>query len=71
MIFNSYVFYATTFYEGVSSWLYITISIHLLSNSSLTAISLSLLIFSGVCISLSIVYMINRKKKDVYVQNNK
>jgi hypothetical protein len=59
--------YATVFYEALAMWLYVTISMHILSGSDISACTLSLLIFTGMCLALGFVYYQNMKKKKVFI----
>lgn len=62
--------YATVFYETLSVWLYLTISMHILSGSDISACSLALLIMTGVFLALGFVYFQNMKKKEVLTSSD-
>ncbi len=65
IIFDNSVLYATVIYEGIALWLYITVSIHILSNTPLTITSFTLLIVTGIFFALILVYMQYRQKMNL------
>jgi hypothetical protein len=63
LIFNTSVFYATLVYEALALWLYGTVALHIISDTSFTVVSLSLLILTGLCIGGILVLLQNWRKK--------
>jgi hypothetical protein len=57
IIFNTSVFYATIFYEACAMWLYLTVSIHILSDTPLTISTFTLLIITGLIFAGIIVFI--------------
>ncbi len=71
IIFNPSILYATVIYEGIALWLYITVSIHILSNTALTITSFTLLIITGFFFALILVWFQFRQKMSfIAVQQN-
>jgi len=52
LIFKRSVFFATLFYESSSTWLYLIVSLHILSDTHITVMSLSLICITGVFFSV-------------------
>ena len=65
--FNSSVLYLTIIYETVSMWLYLTVSIHIFSNSNLSACTLTLLFLAGLFLGLIMVYLQRSKMKSYFM----
>jgi len=63
IIFNSSVLYALVFYESVSMWLYITVSVHIFSNTPITVCTLAALMIIGICIGIGMVFLQIIKKE--------
>ena len=57
IIFESSILYATIIYEGIALWLYITVSIHIFSDISLTITSFALLLMTGIFFALILVWL--------------
>ena len=54
LIFKRSVFFATLFYETSSTWLYLIVSMHILTDTYITVMSLSLICITGVFFSVII-----------------
>jgi len=51
-MFNKAIHYMTSFYDGVLAWGFITVSLHELSGTQITIVTLVVLSLSGVAISM-------------------
>jgi hypothetical protein len=70
LIFDTSVFFAFLFYETLSFWLYLIISMHQLTNTSLTITSVSLIFLTGCFLSgLLIAYQSLKMFNDVTVKD--
>ena len=69
IIFNTSVFYATVAYEAVSMWLYITVSIHILTDTPVTIFSFTLLVVSGLIFGV-ILLLVQVKKSSEFIYAN-
>jgi hypothetical protein len=70
LIFDTSVFFAFLFYETLSFWLYLIISMHQLTNTSLTITSVSLIFLTGCFLSgLLIAYQSLKMFTDVTVKD--
>jgi len=57
IIFERSIYYATLFYESVAMWLYLTVSIHTLSDTPFSVFSLTQLILIGLAIATILILM--------------
>lgn len=69
LIFNQSVFYAMIIYEVQQMWLFLCVSIHVLSSNPFNILSLVFLMVSGFFISF-IIIMLQIRKKQIVIQSD-
>ena len=62
LIFKRTVFFATVLYETSSTWLYLAVSLHILTDSKITVMVLGLICGIGVLLSVTICILLDRKR---------
>ena len=62
IIFDQSIYIATLFYESVAMWLYLTVSIHTLSNTQFSVFSLTQLFLIGFAIAIILILLAGQKR---------
>ena len=65
LIFKRTVFFATVLYETTSTWLYLAVSMHLLTDSKITVMVLGLICGIGFLLSVTICILLDWKRSQL------
>jgi hypothetical protein len=67
IIFDRGIYFATLFYESVAMWLYLTVSIHTLSDTPFSVFALTQLIVIGFFIAAILIFMSSQKQAKLLI----
>ena len=67
IIFDRGIYYATLFYESLAMWLYLTVSIHTLSDTPFSVFSITQLILIGFMIAAILIFLSYQKRSKLLI----
>jgi len=67
IIFDRGVYYATLFYETVAMWLYLTVSIHTLSDTPVSVFAITQLILIGITLALILIFLSSKNRSKLLI----